>query len=79
MISLLPATVTDEMNSKELAAYTVEGTEAGLYKSVENLSYVRFYGAGHEVPAYTWGDLKVGQAALQVFDQIMSGEGLSST
>ena len=35
--------------------------------------------SGHEVPAYTHGSLSTGQAALQMFTQIMSGQGLSST
>ena len=34
---------------------------------------------GHEVPAYKYGSLSAGEAALQMFSQIMSGQGLSST
>ncbi|KAH8829056.1 serine carboxypeptidase [Flagelloscypha sp. PMI_526] len=79
MLSLLPSRVTETFNSQELTAYTVKGTEAGLHKAADNLSYMRFYGAGHEVPAYTWGNLQTGEAALQVFDQIMSAKKLSST
>ena len=35
--------------------------------------------SGHEVPAYTHGSLAVGQAAFQMFSQIMSNNSLSST
>ncbi len=36
-------------------------------------------GSGHEVPAYTHGSLSVGEAALQMFSQIMSNSSLVST
>jgi hypothetical protein len=42
-------------------------------------SYVRIYGAGHEVPAYKNGSLAVGQAAFQFFSQIMANQSLAST
>ena len=35
--------------------------------------------SGHEVPAYSHGTLAVGQAAFQMFSQIMSNNSLSST
>lgn len=35
--------------------------------------------SGHEVPAYTHGTLAVGEAALQLYSQIMSNHSLSST
>lgn len=37
------------------------------------------FGAGHEVPAYDYTGLAVGQAAAQFFEQAMRGEPLSST
>ena len=42
-------------------------------------SYVRFFGAGHEVPAYLWRSVRRDAAALQMFMQIMSGKQLSGT
>jgi carboxypeptidase C (cathepsin A) len=35
--------------SKAVAPYTVNGTSYGEFKSVSNLSWLRVYGAGHEV------------------------------
>ena len=41
-----------EFSSKSLAPYTVNGVEKGQYKTVNNLSFLRVYEAGHEVPYY---------------------------
>ena len=38
--------------SKPLASYTVAGTAGGAFKSVGSLSFLRVFGAGHEVPYY---------------------------
>ena len=35
--------------------------------------------AGHEVPAFTIGDLPYGEHALTMFKQAMAGEPISST
>lgn len=35
--------------------------------------------SGHEVPAYTHGTLAVGEAAFQMYSQIMGNSSLSST
>jgi len=59
--------------------FTVDGALAGLYKNAGTFSYLRVFGAGHEVPAYLWRDVPRGAAALQMFTQIMSGHQLSST
>ncbi|KAF2646397.1 carboxypeptidase-like protein S1 [Massarina eburnea CBS 473.64] len=37
-------------NTKALASYTVNGKEGGSFKTQDNLSFLRVYGAGHEVP-----------------------------
>lgn len=37
------------------STWKVAGQTTGLYKNAGTLSYVRVYGAGHEVPAYTYG------------------------
>ncbi|KAH8682722.1 carboxypeptidase S1 [Xylariales sp. PMI_506] len=63
----------DEFAAKALEPYTVDGTELGMYKTVDNLSFLRVYQAGHEVPYYQ------PQLALQVFTQSLKGEAISST
>lgn len=41
-----------EFSAKDLAPYTVNGTEKGMFKNVDNFSFLKVYGAGHEVPYY---------------------------
>lgn len=43
---------TAEFNAAELQDYTVDGTSRGLYKTVDNFSWLQVYEAGHEVPYY---------------------------
>ena len=64
---------------QDFATYTVKGKPAGLYKNAGTFSYLRVYGAGHEVPAYGYQDVPRGAAALQMFTQIMSDQSLSNT
>ncbi|KAF8500351.1 alpha/beta-hydrolase [Russula emetica] len=80
--------MVDSLNTKYSAnyakhnfrTYNVKGWPAGLYKNAGKFSYLRVFGAGHEVPAYKWwGVLHRGAAALQMFEQIMSDNHLSST
>lgn len=59
--------------AKELASYTVNGVAGGTFKTQDNLSFLKVFGAGHEVPFYTPA------LALQVFEQTMKGQPLSST
>jgi len=59
--------------------FTVNGALAGIYKNAGTFLYVRFFGAGHEVPAYLWRGVPRGTAALRMFTQIMSGKQLSGT
>ena len=56
-----------------LAPYTVAGTQTGTFKSVANLSFLRVFAAGHEVPFYQPA------TALQVFRQTMGQKAISST
>ncbi|RPD81699.1 serine carboxypeptidase [Lentinus tigrinus ALCF2SS1-7] len=79
MVDALQTKFTDEYSKQQFANFTVDGQVAGIYKNAGTFSYVRIYGAGHEVPAYTHGTLGVGQAAFQMFSQIMSNSSLSST
>jgi carboxypeptidase C (cathepsin A) len=63
----------------EFRTYNVNGKPAGLYKNAGKFSYLRVFGAGHKVPAYKWRGVRRGAAALQMFEQIMSDQHLSST
>ena len=38
--------------TKALSPYTVNGVHAGDFKNVGNLSFLKVFGAGHEVPYY---------------------------
>lgn len=59
--------------AKALAPYNVGGKQGGTFKTEGKLSFLRVFGAGHEVPFYT------PEVALQVFKQTMQGQALSST
>ena len=56
-----------------LAPYTVSGNQGGTFKTVDNFSFLRVFGAGHEVPYYQPA------LALQVFDQTMGKKAIAST
>ncbi|KAJ6549817.1 Alpha/Beta hydrolase protein [Mycena capillaripes] len=79
MIASMNTTLSAEFNKQAFAPYMVNGLLAGQFKNAATFSYVRIYGAGHEVPAYKNGTLQVGQAAFQLFTQTMQGTSLSST
>jgi carboxypeptidase C (cathepsin A) len=72
-VDSLNTSFSAEFARKNFRTYTVNGEPAGLYKNAGTFSYLRVFGAGHEVPTYR------GAAALQMFTQIMSGHSLSST
>ncbi|KAJ7186345.1 Alpha/Beta hydrolase protein, partial [Mycena haematopus] len=79
MIASLNTKFSTEFNQQTFAPYKVNGLLAGQFKTAGTFSYVRIYGAGHEVPAYKNGTLAVGQAAFQFFSQTMANQSLSST
>ncbi|KAH8102251.1 alpha/beta-hydrolase [Cristinia sonorae] len=79
MVDALQTQFTDKYKQQSFANYTVRGQPAGIYKNAGTFSYVRVFGAGHLVPAYKFGALEYGEAALQIFTQIMSGKSLSPT
>ena len=56
-----------------LQSYKVNSKEVGTYKTQGKLSFLRVYGAGHEVPYYQ------PEVSLQVFIQTMQGKAISST
>jgi carboxypeptidase C (cathepsin A) len=75
--------------SAAMKPYTVGGTQTGMFKTQGNLSFLRVFGAGHEVPSdrkrecvfvYSITNPKIEPAtALQVFKQTMQKEVFSST
>ena len=56
-----------------LEPYNVNGVAGGMFKTQDNLSFLRVYAAGHEVPYYQPA------LALQAFRQTMSQQALAST
>ncbi|KAG6832808.1 hypothetical protein H0H92_009427 [Tricholoma furcatifolium] len=80
MVDKLAANFSSSTYSQtEFSAWTVAGQQAGQYKEAGNFSYVRVFGAGHEVPAYKYGTLETGQAAAQMFTTVMSGGRFTQT
>jgi len=79
MVDSLETKLSGEYNQQSFSDYSVSGIKTGQYKNAGAFSYVRIYGAGHEVAAYTYGNLSYGQAAYQIFSQIVSDNSLSST
>ncbi|KDR77527.1 hypothetical protein GALMADRAFT_138623 [Galerina marginata CBS 339.88] len=64
---------------EKFKTFSVRGQATGMFKNAGRFSYVRIFGSGHEVPAYKYGKLAYGEAAAQMFTQIMRDEELSST
>ncbi|OBZ77753.1 Carboxypeptidase S1 [Grifola frondosa] len=79
MVNALQTKFTSQFATQQFTNYTVNGQVTGVFKNAGTFSYVRIFGAGHEVPAYKYGTLSTGQAALQMFSQIMSNSSLFST
>ncbi|KAJ8521695.1 hypothetical protein ONZ45_g1632 [Pleurotus djamor] len=79
MVDALTTKFTTTYKQQAFKSYTVDGKATGQFKNAGTFSYLRIFGAGHEVPAYKFGGLLAGQAALQFFDQIMSNSSLVST
>lgn len=52
--------------AKPVTNYTVNGEVGGTFKTVGDLSWIRVFGSGHEVPAFK------PELAFQVFKQLMS-------
>ncbi|KAA8642808.1 putative carboxypeptidase S1 [Aspergillus tanneri] len=62
-----------EFQGKSLEPYKVDGKEKGQFKTVDNLSFLRVYGAGHEVPYYQ------PEISFQAFKQTLQKKPISST
>ncbi|EGN97802.1 hypothetical protein SERLA73DRAFT_90909 [Serpula lacrymans var. lacrymans S7.3] len=73
MINSLNTTSSALYAQQQFSPFVVNGTEAGLIKNADNFTFVLIYGAGHEVPAYKYGNLSYGQAASQMFELAISG------
>ncbi|KAI6002116.1 Alpha/Beta hydrolase protein [Pisolithus albus] len=61
-----------ELNSTSLTNITLNGTPIASVANVDNFTFARVFGAGHEVPAFQPA------AALEIFTQIIRGEQLHS-
>ncbi|KXN90703.1 Carboxypeptidase S1 [Leucoagaricus sp. SymC.cos] len=78
MLDGLNSKFSDEYRQQSLNDWVVAGQVAGQFKNAGTLSYIRVFGAGHEVPAYNYGNLSIGQATLQMFSQIMANQSISN-
>ncbi|PFH50862.1 hypothetical protein AMATHDRAFT_75331 [Amanita thiersii Skay4041] len=78
MVDALQTQFTTQYHNTPFQNYTVQGQTAGQFRNAGTFSYIRIYGAGHEVPAYQFGTLERGQAAAQMFTQIMANQSLTS-
>ena len=52
MVDALDTKFSSLYKEQTFSTFRVRGQSAGLYKNAGTLSYVRVFGAGHEVPAY---------------------------
>ncbi|KAI0377553.1 putative carboxypeptidase S1 [Hypomontagnella monticulosa] len=59
--------------SLTLEPYTVNGVQKGTFKSLDNLTFMRIFEAGHNVPFYQ------PEASLQIFEQTMKTSGIVPT
>jgi carboxypeptidase D len=59
--------------NKAVENYTVDGVVKGTYKNVDNLSWLRVFNSGHEVPAFQ------PEIALQAFKQTLQKKPIFST
>lgn len=59
--------------NKSVKNYTTDGVVGGTFKTLGNLSWLRVFDSGHEVPAYK------PELSLQVFKQTMKKTAIFST
>jgi len=52
MVDALDTKFSSLYKEQAFSTFMVRGQSAGLYKNAGTFSYVRIFGAGHEVPAY---------------------------
>lgn len=68
---LLDYTHAPQFRSAGYTPFTVKGTEYGAVRQAGNLSFVRIYDAGHEVPYYQ------PEASLEMFRRVLNGQVVS--
>jgi carboxypeptidase C (cathepsin A) len=67
MVDALDTEFSSTYHSQQFSNFNVRGQAAGLFKNAGTFSYLRFFGAGHEVPAY-----KVGSRFLEILDDLLN-------
>lgn len=60
MVDSLETRFSEMYKAQDFSEFDVLGEPGGQYKNAGTFSYVRIYGAGHEVPAYEWMDVARG-------------------
>ncbi|KAG6909963.1 hypothetical protein DXG01_014232 [Tephrocybe rancida] len=78
-VDALSTNLTSTYSKQQFTPWMVAGQPAGQYKEAGTFSYLRVFGAGHEVPAYKYGTLETGQAAAKMFTTVMAGQSLATT
>jgi hypothetical protein len=58
--------------------YTVDGTQKGTFKVVDNFSFLRIFEAGHMVPFYRMSCLIISRLAAVVLTRCRAGSFASS-
>ncbi|KZT32096.1 alpha/beta-hydrolase [Sistotremastrum suecicum HHB10207 ss-3] len=78
MVQALLPSISISPSSFQFQNWTVSSHPAGLVRQSPsgNFTYVRVFGAGHEVPAYNYTNLQVGEAAFEFFNLTMGGREL---
>ncbi|KAI0833548.1 serine carboxypeptidase [Trametes gibbosa] len=79
MLDKMNTSVSSTWAKQKFTNFTVHGEPGGIFKNAGNLHYLRVAGAGHEVPAYKFGNLERGEAVLQMFRQIVTDQPLRAT
>ncbi|PLW23121.1 hypothetical protein PCASD_15248 [Puccinia coronata f. sp. avenae] len=78
LVNSLNTTASKSFSTQNFSNWVIEDEVTGVYKTTNTLSYLRIFEAGHEVPAYGKGKLRIGQAAKAFFDQTISNRPLSA-
>ncbi|EGG04094.1 carboxypeptidase S1 [Melampsora larici-populina 98AG31] len=78
MVDSLNTTFSEQYKQQQFSDWLVDGQKAGLYKNAGTFSYLRVFGAGHQVPAYGFEKIDPGKASLIFFQQVMNGLPISS-
>lgn len=79
MVDSLNTTFSEQYKQEQFSDWFVDGQKAGIYKNAGTFSYLRVFGAGHQVPAYGFGKIDAGKASLIFFQQAMNGLPISSS